>query len=245
MLFPTAERFLSSARLSPYKQAARGDEQASLQLYLDNLRIAQSFYAPLSLLEVSFRNALHEVLVASFNTEDWLLTQQTGFMVDSSLTSFDARQGKLVTNNKVLAMVQAATAEYKQKRGALPTSGVSLIAELTFGFWTTLFNKKYFLLLNRNPLRAFAHRPRGTSWETISNKLTEVRTFRNRVYHYEPLCFQKGSASIICLSQLQTTHASILELLSWIEPSLPVWLTEADRVPDTLKKLGQKHPLAS
>jgi hypothetical protein len=245
MLFPIAEKLLSPARLFPYKQAAKGDEQASLNLYLDNLRIAQSFYAPLSLLEVTFRNALHDVLAISFGADDWLLTQQAGFMVDPTLTSFDSRQGKTVTNNKVLTMVQAATTEYRQKRNAPPPNGAALIAELTFGFWTTLFSRKYFFLLNRNPLRAFAHRPRGTSWETISNKLTEVRTFRNRVYHYEPLCFQKSSNNVLCFSQLNTIHRSIIELLSWIDPSLPTWLTEADRVPDTLKKLGKKHPLAS
>ena len=245
ILFPVAEKFLSPARLLPYKQAAKGDEQISLSLYLDNLRLAQSFYAPLSLLEVTFRNAPHDVLTINFGSDNWLLTQQKGFMIDSGLTYVDHKQGKSITNNKVLKMVQTAVAEFKQKRNYVPNNGTALIAELTFGFWTTLFSKRYFLLLNRSPLRAFAHRPRGTSWETISNKLAEVRAFRNRVYHYEPLCFQKNSSNILCFSQLDGIHANITDLLAWIEPSLPAWLAEADRVPETLKKLRKKYPMAS
>lgn len=245
MLFPVAEKFLSTARLLPYKQAAQNDEQASLRLYLDNLRLAQSFYAPLSLLEVAFRNSLHEVLSINFKSADWLLTEQSGFMVDASLTYFDHKRGKEVTNDKALRMMQAAVAEFKQQRNYVPSTGAALIAELSFGFWTTLFSRKYFFLLNKNPLRAFPHRPRGTTWEVVSNKLTEVRTFRNRVYHYEPLCFQKNSSNILCFSQLNNIHNSIADLLGWIDPSLPIWLAEVDRVPETLKKLRTKYPTAS
>lgn len=70
MLFQTAEKYLSSARLTPYMQAAKGDEQLSLALYLDNLRLAQSFYPALSLLEVSFRNALHDTLSIKFKSDN-------------------------------------------------------------------------------------------------------------------------------------------------------------------------------
>lgn len=245
MLFPIAEKFLSSARLSPYIQVTKGNEPASLDLYLDNLRIAQSFYAPLSLLEVAFRNALHDALTVNFETTDWLLTQQTGFMIDPSLTYMDQKRGKRITNDKVLKMVQAAINEFRQQRNHPPINGTALIAELPFGFWTTLFSRTYYFLLNKVPLRVFAQRPRGTTWETIGSKLTEIRTFRNRVYHYEPLCFQKQSNSVLCFSQLSRVHADIIALLSWIEPSLSVWLTEADRFPDVLKKLHRKHPTAT
>lgn len=245
ILFKTAERLLSPARLSPYKQAVRGDEEASLQLYLNNVKIAQSFYAPLSLLEVALRNALHDVLAVSFQSDNWLLTEQNGFMTDPGLTYYDQRKGKTVTNDKLLKMVKATVAEYREQRGYSPVAGTAITADLNFGFWTALFNKKHFLLLNRNPLRAFAYRPRGTSWEMINDKLTAVRLFRNRVYHYEPLCFQKQSTNILCFSQLHHIHTSILDLLAWIEPTLPDWLTEADRVPEVLKKLHKKYPDAS
>lgn len=244
MLFPVAEKFLSAARLAPYKLAAQGDEQASLRLYLDNLRLAQSFYIPLSVLEVALRNALHDVLANSFQSDNWLLTQQTGFMIDEKLTYFDKRRNERVTNDKVLKMIQAAIREFKEQRKYDPPHGTAIIAELNFGFWTTLFSRKYYFILNQAPLRAFPNRPRGTSWETINDKLQEVRTFRNRVYHYEPLCFKKNTSNILCFSQLQHTHSSITELLSWLNPELLGWLADADRVPDTLKTIQKKHPQA-
>jgi hypothetical protein len=86
MLFPVAEKFLSTARLAPYKLAAQGNEQTSLRLYLDNLRLTQSFYIPLSVLAVALRNALHDVLANSFQSDNWLLIQRTGFMIDEKLT---------------------------------------------------------------------------------------------------------------------------------------------------------------
>lgn len=176
MLFQTAEKFLSPARLVPYKLAAKGDEQLSLTLYLDNLRIAQRFYPALSLLEVAFRNAVHEALSIKFKSDNWLITEQQGFMIDPSLTYYDAQKGEEIANHKVLKMVLAAMKEYKDQRKHDPPNGLAIIAELSFGFWTSLFNKKYFELLNRDPLRAFSkERPPGTTWSVINDKLMKAR----------------------------------------------------------------------
>ena len=245
MLFQTAEKFLSPARLIPYKAAANGNEQASLQLYLDNLRVAQSFYAPLSLLEVAFRNALHDVLAVHFRSDNWLLNQRTGFMTHPKLTSFDRSKSENITNDKVLKMVKAAAKEFKEQRGYEPLVGTTLIADLDFGFWTTLFSGTYFFLLDKAPLKAFGKRPRGTDWKTVRDKLNEVRRFRNRVYHYEPLCFQKQTNNILCFSHLDYMHHNILELLAWLDPALTAWVSEVDRVPDALQKIRKKHPQAS
>ena len=245
MLFQTAEKFLSPARLAPYRAAAQYDEQSGLRLYLDNLRLAQSFYSPLSLLEVAFRNALHDVLTTSFQSDNWLLAQQTGFMADDRLTYFDKSRNEQIINRKAQNMVKAAIQEFRERHKYSPPHGTSIVADLQFGFWTTLFSRRYFFILNQAPLRAFSYRPRGTKWEVISEMLQDVRKFRNRVYHYEPLCFQKKSGSMLCFSQLHQMHATILELLSWLDPSLPGWLAEADRVPDTLRTIGKKYPEAS
>lgn len=245
MLFQVAEKFLSSARLVPYKTAAHHDEQAGLHLYLDNLRLAQSFYSPLSLLEVAFRNALHDVLSSSFQSDNWLLTQQTGFMEDARLTYVDRSRNEQIINRKVQNMVKAAIQEFKERHKYYPPHGTAIIADLQFGFWTTLFSRRYFFILNKAPLRAFPNRPHGTKWETIGEKLQEVRKFRNRVYHYEPLCFQKNTANILCFSQLHQMHSTITELLGWLDPALPAWLAEADRVPDTLRTIGKKYPQAT
>lgn len=242
MLFQTAEKFLSPTRLAPYKHAAKGNEQLSLTLYLDNLRVAQSFYPALSLLEVALRNAVHDALSVKFKTDNWLFTEQQGFMIDPSLTYYDAEREEKIINHKVLKMVLAAIKDYKEQRKQNPPNGPAIIADLNFGFWTSLFNKKYFLLLNRDPLRAFSkERPAGITWNIINDKLIKVRTFRNRVYHYEPLCFQKNTNNILCFDHLQEIHTDITELLTWLSPELKNWLVEVDLVPEKLKKLRKKY----
>lgn len=246
MLFQIAQKFLSPPRLNPYLQVSAGDEQKALLLYLENIRLAQSFYISLSFLEIALRNALHEVLERHFNSTNWLLEQKQGFMTDKRLIYKDYKSGKTSTNDKVLRMVEVASREFEDRWQYAPPNGSVLIAELNFGFWTTLFGKTYFGLLQKSPLRAFPNRPRGTDREIIYNKLKEVRTFRNRVYHYEPLCFQRTkSSSTICFSQLHQLHNVTLELLSWLDPALPGWLAEADRVPDTLRTIGKKYPQAT
>ncbi|HET9504378.1 MAG TPA: hypothetical protein VFO93_12620 [Hymenobacter sp.] len=245
MLFQNAPKFLSTPRLSPYLSASGGDEQKALLLYLDNLRLAQSFYIPLSFLEVALRNALHEVLERHFNSANWLLEQRKGFMIDNRLTNRDYRTGKTTTNDKILRMVETAIRDFEERWNYPPPSGSVLIADLNFGFWTTLFSRTYFGLLQKRLLRAFSHWLHGTERETLYNKLKDIRTFRNRVYHYEPLCFEKQSKSILCFSQLQQLHATILELLGWLDPALPTWLAEADRVPDTLRTISKKYPQAT
>lgn len=243
MLFQTAEKFLSHTRLAPYKYAAKGDEQLSLKLYLDNLRVAQSFYPALSLLEVALRNAVHDTLSVKFKTDNWLFTEQQGFMVDPSLTYYDAEREEEVVNHKVLKMVLAAIKDYKEQRKQDPPNGLAIIADLSFGFWTSLFNKKYFLLLNRDPLRAFSkERPQGITWNIINDKLIKVRTFRNRVYHYEPLCFQKDTRNVLCFDHLEEIHKDIKDLLTWLNPELTQWLSEVDLVTEKIKKLHKNYP---
>lgn len=164
-------------------------------------------------------------------------------MVDNRLTYIN-KEGEKTKNDKVLNMVAVAIKDFSELRKRAPFNGSAIIAELTFGFWTTLFSKKYFEVLNRTPLYAFPARPRGTTWEVINTKLGRVRTFRNRVYHYEPLCFQKDPSTILCFQQMYDVHADIIELLAWISPDMAQWLTEIDLVPEKLENLRKKHPSA-
>ena len=107
MLFQTVEKFLSSARLHPYKVATNGNEALTLALYADNLRIAQSFYTCLSVFEVAFRNSMHDSLMTEFHSSNWLLEQKSGFMTDKRLI-YISKEGKEAKNEKVLNMVKAA-----------------------------------------------------------------------------------------------------------------------------------------
>lgn len=244
MLFQIAEKFLSPTRLQPYKEAMKGNEALTLSLYIDNLRVAQSFYPSLSILEVALRNSIHNSLAKEFRSSNWLLEQQTGFMIDRRLTYFN-KGGKEIINRKALNMMTAAINEFKEQRQYVPSVDSSIIAELPFGFWTTLFNKKYFDILNRAPLDAFPARPRGTGWGVINDKITNIRVFRNRIYHYEPLCFHKTATTALDFRRLYEVHGDITDLLAWISPDMAQWLKGIDLVPEKLKNLQKKYPDAT
>ena len=97
-----------------------------------------------------------------------------------------------------------------------------LVSELTLGFWTSLFNKNYakdfwkplmyaFPLLNNQQ----KHR------NVIAFKLNNIRKFRNRIFHYEPICND--------LNILSINHANILEVLQWINTDIVNWTKQIDR----------------
>ena len=104
-----------------------------------------------------------------------------------------------------------------------------VVAELTFGFWTTLFNKQYAKdfwkpLMYAFPLLDTPNKRRNK----ISYKLNHIRKFRNRIFHYEPICNH--------LSALATNHNNILEILNWINADIVSWTKEIDRFDNLYKQ---------
>jgi hypothetical protein len=57
---------VGAPRFGPYLAAANGDVRAALDLYVWNLCLSASFHGPLSILEVTVRNALHRELSVLF-----------------------------------------------------------------------------------------------------------------------------------------------------------------------------------
>jgi hypothetical protein len=73
----------------------------------------------------------------------------------------------------------------------------------------------------------FAHAPRTQrSLPALNRRWSAVRDLRNRVFHHE---------RIIHRGHLQTTHADIVSLLSWMSPTLPMMLSWLDRFPEVLR----------
>lgn len=59
----------------------------------------------------------------------------------------------------------------------------------TFGFWTSLFNKQYARLFWRPLMFAFKELDnKQKQRDKIAYKINQIRKFRNRIFHYEPIC---------------------------------------------------------
>jgi len=141
------EAAFAPERLAPYLNHSGGDRDRAVALYLWNIALCESLYPLLNLSEITLRNRFHQVLSQHF--------QRQGWYDDTWLDQRDAA--------KVL--------EAKQKiaRHRLSPTPGRMVAELTFGFWTSLLDVRY-------------ERSR-VLWPYAA----QLRTLRNRVFHHEPV----------------------------------------------------------
>lgn len=198
------EDLFSEQRLKPYF-AKFNDHHQAIQLYKRNIQLSESFYTTLSVVEIALRNAINNSCKQYFSDEYWFKN-----VLPEELLARIAR----VENNIIV-----------QKK--IPHND-RIVSELTFGFWTSLFNRRYAALLWKPLHQVFHNMPHHLRQRAlISPKLNAIRIFRNRVYHYEPISWS--------FRALQYQHANILDILNWLDKDLAEWITDIDRLPNLLK----------
>ncbi len=205
---------LSPERLQPYLDAAGGDRERALRLYLWNTAVSAAFYGPLQGLEVVLRNAIHRQL--------------------------SERYGSAWYGNLDAGLDRGAQGRIRQALLELDREGSTndiprLIATLSFGFWVSLLGSggrlesgrkaNYEMTLWRAALRqGFAHRTTLTRRQAHS-PLNELRLLRNRIAHHEP----------IFARNLTADHARILEVMGWLSPEMRMWTVHHSRLPALLE----------
>lgn len=116
-----------------------------------------------------------------------------------------------------------------------PASIDRIIAEMNFGFWTILFNRKYAKNFWKPLIKTFPHLPNDCRKRTIvSAKLNHVRTFRNRIYHYEPIIWD--------IREIVNKRKDIYEIMGWIEPETEKWAKSIDRFEETKLMIRNNLP---
>lgn len=100
-----------------------------------------------------------------------------------------------------------------------------IVAELTFGFWTSLLDRRYEQILWPPLLKtAFPHMPRKQRTRAnLSRRFHTVRQLRNRIFHHEPIAHWQDLAQ---------QHAGILEAIAWIAPGAKDLVQAIDRFPE-------------
>jgi hypothetical protein len=132
----------------------------------------------------------------------------------------------------------------KEKRP--PPSHSELVAELDFGFWTGLLGNNYFFQSAADPrlgwplaaTKVFPHYGGvvGKDFHKIRTALHDIRKFRNRVFHHEPILPKSGIVQLNRVStHLQTRRAWILNSVGWISPELRQVVERLDRVSEVLE----------
>lgn len=192
---------LSAERLARYVNDCNGDQVAAMALYEWNMAVAEAFYGPLQSLEVMLRNSLGGKLEQQFGPT-WYLAGQVPALRHPQPSQLQDALDKLA------------------KRGTAPNHGL-VLAELNFGFWSGILSRKYETDLWRPLFRhCFAHGPSKLVRDDVHKRVEQLRLFRNRIAHHEPIY----NRNLAC------DYAVILELAAWLSPFMSTWIDETSRV---------------
>jgi len=174
MKYTEATILFSNARLSKYLRACDGDKRKAMQLYRCNARVSQSFFGVVSLFEIILRNAINNHYIVTLG-EDWIINQASGGL----LLEHDSDEIKKIEHSY-------------RKEGVY--SHDKMVGSFTFGFWTYLFTKHNYKVGGKTLLQIFPNRIKGTTQKNVYKDITQIREFRNRIAHHEPICFDKNGA---------------------------------------------------
>lgn len=121
---PAIETILSSRRLSAYHDANGSNADINvLTRYVWNMRLCESFYPALQALEIVFRNSIHDSICVQQNNPQWLRS-------NCPFIRNQERQMILNAENQLVSQGKSIDSD-------------RLVAELSFGFWTSLLNRHY------------------------------------------------------------------------------------------------------
>ncbi|MCI3204863.1 MULTISPECIES: hypothetical protein [Pandoraea] len=205
----------SSPRLRRYTIACKGDTKRAAAAYPHNLQIAEALLPSLNVLEITLRNSVHARLMEVFGDAAWWNTRR--WLDDGSFLWQTERIAK---------------AKEDLRRRGEPQTPDKLVAELSFGFWTSLFNARFQGNLWGALRHAFPRCPKKIrKRDTISKALAQVRDLRNRAFHHEPLLWL-GPA-------VDEQYTTGVEVIGWLNPRLLEWLKPIDRFPQTWQRWEQ------
>ena len=216
-------QYLSRPRYNRYLVATGNNSERAKRLYNANIRLAQAFHPLITQFEVVLRNSLNQILAAFFADPDWIINEKDGFMHHPSL----ARSHFFLRTN-------VRKAESTLIRKNIPVSSGKIISDQTFGFWLAFFLGHHYALIRGQPIHIFLHKPPQEDRASIYDKLDQIRAFRNRVNHCEPLCFDNHH---IDCSHAHHIRNTIYDLISWIDPELVSFFEKIDNVPSKVARL--------
>ena len=170
---------ISYPRFQRYSVACNNSRLRAMKLYRANLKLSRELYGVIGIFEIVFRNSIDRHLIGKKGAT-WLEDAVgIGGYLDTSIGS----------ENSLYAVhdaIHALGVEYTHDR---------LIAKLSFGFWRYQFAKKEFAASGSTLLEICPIRPFRTRQKDVFGHLTKINDVRNRVAHYEPICFDRQSIS--------------------------------------------------
>ncbi len=193
---------LSPDRLDAYRPAGGTDEDP-VCCHLWNLALCESLLPMLQTLEIVFRNTLHQAIGHAFVSPQWIL-KGPPFLGDLEKAAVDEARHSLLQARK-------------------PVTEPRMVAELRFGFWTSLADRRYDRLWPKIIKTAFPSMPNTIRTRNeISARINGVRRLRNAVFHHH---------SIWHWADLQQQHDDGYTVIGWIAPVMVSLTRSIDRFP--------------
>jgi hypothetical protein len=208
---------LSDARYFRYLSAS-GNRRKALKLYRANISLSKEMYAIIGVFEVILRNSIDRHM-SSQKGSIWLEEAvDVGGYLHTSVGCEDSF-------HSVQEAIHTLGIQYTHDR---------LIAKLTLGFWRYQFAAKEYAASGSTLLNIFVNRPFGTKQKDVLKKLIKINEVRNRIAHYEPLCFD---GSLISTARIERRYSTVLELLEWLGCNPKRILYGIDGVPKSIEAI--------
>lgn len=200
---PVFTKIFSQARLQPYYGSTVCFDEV-LGLYTWNLKISAAFWTVLQTYEVVLRNAVGEALISVYN-QNW----------------YESFRFQRTLNDKMKHMLSSAVVDDVKIHGALSSDGV--ISSSKFAFWQGCFVKNPGQHLWQGNIRKyFPYAPEDVEDTELMirfhNAANEIRKFRNRIAHCEPVFSQNlERILVLCLTMIGYREPLIVDWLKGVE----------------------------
>ncbi len=193
---------LSEERLAAYGVAGDGDTLDPVARYAWNLALSSALMPPLHVVEVTLRNNLFKASRKVVD-ESTLRFAEVGCWLDAEPTLLYEAEADAVRVAKDLV-----------RRSRKPVTPGRLVSNLSFGFWVSLCRSPYEHGRARGPglwpdamKYAFPFLPKDHHKRSaILTRLDEIREFRNRVFHHEPIWNR----------DVERSHRRLVEVVGWM-----------------------------
>lgn len=207
-LVPSLSAAISQPRLAPYLDRYQGNLQFGLRLYAWNVELTAAFVGPLGMLEVLVRNSIHETMKRATSNNEWW---------DDPSVALCRREDEMFT---------AADTKVRNGGNVNPNAD-DIVAATNFGLWSGLLDvgiardNRYDYQTRLWPALEPAFPHRGTDGRRqIHSRLNQIRKFRNRVMHHEPIF----NARYLAMKGL------IVETANLVDPAIGNYIELSQRI---------------
>jgi len=209
----TFEKAFSEDRMEKYFKRNANTDKAIIH-YQCNIELSEAFYPCIHVIEVLLRNSINQELTKFFGKKDW-------YILFASIPELANLNTYITQANKQIIGRQEHPSSSK------------IIAELTLGFWVSLFNVEYERILWKALRKVFPNMPKKVRQrKKVAPPLNRFRTVRNRIFHHEPICWD--------MVRTKQIHTEILTVLQWMNMDIAIWFATFDRFDNVSNNIEKK-----